>query len=72
MLRGRLGTEWAVSHHAAGETFVVIDPEALQPVRLPAWTKGSAVSYVEQGETGGKRAWAVRERRTINSPHRHD
>jgi len=72
LLRGKLGTEWAVSHHTAGETFVVIDPEALQPVRLPTWTKGSAVSFVEQGETGGKRAWAVREKRTINSPRPHD
>ena len=39
LLRGRRGTEWAASSHAAGEMFCMIDPVALRPVPLG----GSAV-----------------------------
>lgn len=35
LLRGRRGSEWAVSGHAAGERFVMIDPGAMLAVPLP-------------------------------------
>lgn len=44
LLRGRAGTEWASSTHIAGETFVLIDRNALSPVSLPAWISGSTAT----------------------------
>lgn len=44
LLRGRGGTEWASSSHAAGETFCLIERDGLQAVALPAWCTGSIVT----------------------------
>ena len=44
LLRGRGGSEWAVSGHVAGERFVMIDRCALVPLPLPAWAIGSEVA----------------------------
>ena len=35
LLRGRIGTEWAMDSHVAGEQFLLLDPGAIAPV-LPA------------------------------------
>jgi hypothetical protein len=44
LLRGRGGTEWASTGHAAGDTFVLIERDALQPIGVPAWTIGARVA----------------------------
>lgn len=35
-LRGRKGTEWAVSNHQAHETFILVDPVTLHRIKSPA------------------------------------
>ena len=44
LLRGRGGTEWACTGHAAGETFCVLQPGSLQSIALPLWTIGAALN----------------------------
>lgn len=44
LLRGRVGTEWSVSTHSAGERFVLIERDKLQPVTVPIWTVGAEVT----------------------------
>ncbi|HEX6603815.1 MAG TPA: phage tail protein [Sphingomicrobium sp.] len=53
LLRGRLGTEWAMAEHAPGEPFVVIDPAALRRVPIPVWVRGSEVSVSHDGAVAG-------------------
>ncbi len=40
LLRGRRGTEWAASTHAAGEAFCLIDIAAVRPLEIPASAAG--------------------------------
>ena len=49
LVRGCFGTEWAMSNHSAGETFVFIDANALQEVVLPRAAIGTAASIVALG-----------------------
>ena len=58
LARGRLGTEWAMALHAPGDQFVLIERDALQPVFLPAWTKGSVLTVTQRGISGGVTAIA--------------
>ena len=44
--RGLRGTESAVGGHSVGETFVLIELDALKPVTLPPWAAGYEVSVV--------------------------
>lgn len=41
LLRGRLGTEWAIGGHGPGEAFVMLDPRQLARIDLPAGTTGT-------------------------------
>ena len=43
LLRGRGGTEWACSGHAAGETFCLLSPGTVQPLTLPIWSVGTTI-----------------------------
>jgi len=43
LLRGRRGSDWAASEHAAGETFVLIDTAAMQALALPLELLGQTV-----------------------------
>jgi hypothetical protein len=43
LMRGRGGTEWAASGHAAGEAFVLIERDTLQPIALPMWASGTVI-----------------------------
>lgn len=36
LLRGRKGTEWAMNGHVAGEVFLLLAPETLAPLSVPA------------------------------------
>jgi len=58
LARGRLGTEWAMALHAPGDQFVLIERDALQPIFLPAWTKGSVLTVTQRGISGGVTAIA--------------
>lgn len=43
LLRGRFGTEWAISLHSAGEVFCLLQSEVLQLVTMPGSAIGSSV-----------------------------
>jgi hypothetical protein len=52
LLRGRGGTEWACSGHAAGESFCLLQASALQEIALPGWSLGAEISATTVGGTG--------------------
>lgn len=58
LTRGRSGTEWAMTLHAPGDPFILVERDALQPISLPAWTRGSILSATQQGISGGVTAVA--------------
>lgn len=43
LLRGRKGTEGAVTSHVEGEAFVLVERDALAPISLPVWIPRSPV-----------------------------
>ena len=49
LLRGRRGTEWAMTGHVAGERFVLVDAETLLPWTLPTSAIGSTVRVAASG-----------------------
>ena len=49
LMRGRRGSEWAVATHAAGDSFVLLDPAALVVRDLPAATLGATIGVVAAG-----------------------
>jgi hypothetical protein len=52
LLRGRGGSEWAISGHAAGEAFVLIDAASLRQVPLPEWAIGAAIEARQPSQQG--------------------
>jgi hypothetical protein len=44
LLRGRMGTESAISGHSLDEIFCLIEPGSLQPIALPALSAGVEVT----------------------------
>ena len=44
LLRGRAGTEWAAGIHSIGESFALLEPDAVRLIELPDWTVGSQTS----------------------------
>jgi len=44
LVRGRYASAWAISTHATGELFLLIDPASLQAVRLPPTAPGQVVT----------------------------
>lgn len=53
LLRGRRGSEWAMTGHPAGEDFVLLDARALKPIILPAEMLGSSVAVTARGPGDG-------------------
>jgi hypothetical protein len=51
LLRGRGGSEWAMSAHAVGEAFCLIDAGTVAAVVLPPWTRGATVTAQVGGAT---------------------
>jgi len=49
LVRGRRGTGWAESTHAAGERFVLIEPEALLPYDVPLSSTGGELRVLASG-----------------------
>lgn len=49
LLRGRLGSEWAVSGHASGEPFLLIDPQTLTMLPMPMAAIGATVLVAAVG-----------------------
>lgn len=49
LLRGRRGTEFAIGSHEAGERFVLIEPETLMAIDIPASAIGSDVALMASG-----------------------
>jgi hypothetical protein len=49
LLRGRRGTEWAMTEHAVGERFVLIDPQSLQRIDISSGQAGATVSATPRG-----------------------
>jgi hypothetical protein len=52
LMRGRWGTEAAVGTHAADETFVLLERDALRAVDLPQWTIGTNVKASARNVSG--------------------
>jgi hypothetical protein len=53
LLRGRDGTEAAMTAHVAGEWFVLIEPDALRIIGLAPWAIGSEVVVTALGAGAG-------------------
>ncbi len=53
LLRGRRGTEWAASLHAAGDAFVLIDADSLASVAVPEAAIGATVEIAARGVGDG-------------------
>jgi len=49
LLRGRRGSEWAAATHAAGDAFVLIEPESLVALPLPLARVGGVVEVSARG-----------------------
>lgn len=49
LLRGRRGTEWAMPGHAAGETFVLLDPQRLRNVAVTSMQVGVTITVTPGG-----------------------
>lgn len=49
LLRGRRGTEWAAALHAAGEPFVLIEPDRLVAIEAPAGALGGVALLSASG-----------------------
>lgn len=49
LLRGRRGTEAAMPSHAAGERFVLLDPDALKPLEIAAGMTGAPIELLAIG-----------------------
>jgi hypothetical protein len=59
LVRGRAGTEWAMSGHSVGEAFVLIERDALRGVALPTWAIGGDVSASALNLSGTSSAASV-------------
>jgi hypothetical protein len=59
LLRGRRGTEWAMTTHAAQEAFVLVDPRALEDSLVPYTLNALNASYAYKVGTAGQSADAV-------------
>lgn len=49
LLRGRRGTEWAATGHAAGEAFCLVDPNQIRPIDMPASAMGAVLGATAHG-----------------------
>ena len=53
LLRGRRGTEWALSGHGSGEKFVLLDQGSVVSIAVPSDMIGATVSVLAQGVADG-------------------
>jgi hypothetical protein len=53
LLRGRRGSEWAMTSHSAGERFVLIEEDALAAINVPSGTAGVRVLASGVGDLTG-------------------
>lgn len=53
LLRGRRGTEWAITGHGSGEKFVLLDQGVMVSIALPGDMIGATVSVLAQGVADG-------------------
>lgn len=53
LMRGRRGSEWAMTEHAMGERFVLIEAAALAPLELSSAAIGSMVKVMAEGVGDG-------------------
>ena len=60
LLRGRLGTEWAMGTHTTGDPFVLIEPDAFQTIHAAATARGAEIRVTERTLAGGSGATAAR------------
>lgn len=49
LIRGRRGSEWAMTGHAIGEDFVVLDARSLKPIVMPAEMLGASCTITARG-----------------------
>lgn len=49
LLRGRGGTEFAMTGHVAGETFVLVESETMLPIELPVSALGAQARFLASG-----------------------
>ncbi|SFR97966.1 phage tail protein [Sphingomonas jatrophae] len=71
LLRGRRGSEGAMTHHAEGESFVLVERETLLPIDLPLAQIGRSVRVlaVGRGDTrDGVEAQAIVGARAVRPP----
>ncbi len=54
LLRGRMGTEWAAADHPEGETFVLIESDALAVIEQPSGTVDGEVNLLAVGIDDGE------------------
>jgi hypothetical protein len=47
-----------MADHAVGDQFILIERDSLQPIVLPAWTRGATLTATQQGISGGMTAAA--------------
>ncbi|MFN3387430.1 MAG: phage tail protein [Allosphingosinicella sp.] len=59
LLRGRRGTEWAAAGHAAGEPFLLLEPEGVMVIEPPASAVGGAARLIASGLGGEAEAQAA-------------
>lgn len=55
LLRGRRGTEWAITEHVSGERFVMLDPGAMKSLETPILVLGGSMELLAAGlgDVGG-------------------
>jgi hypothetical protein len=56
LLRGRRGTEWAMTAHLSGEPFVLLERERLASIELPTASVGAELTLLGQGIGDGDAA----------------
>ena len=67
LLRGRGGTEWASAGHSAGDTFCLLDANALRPVALPVSMRGTTVTVEDRTGSAASLTFAVRPLAPVNA-----
>lgn len=53
LLRGRRGSEWAMTGHAVGEAFVLLEAGRLQPLQVTSSDNGALLQVTSQGFADG-------------------
>jgi hypothetical protein len=65
LLRARGGTEWASIGHSAGETFCLLDANALRPVALPVSMRGTTLTVEDRDGSAASLTFAAESVRPL-------